>query len=340
LVLVIIDGHHRLEAVGLLQACGYGPVGTKNSATWVIPTIVLKKECPDEICRAIAWALTDHQRFSHAMNTIDTLHAIRCSVEPRLQRKEEATAMIAGVLGELSMVSTDDQTLHKSTVEQAITFYKCVRTQNTTGETAYDEVLTLGCQHHSKVYSAVKALGGVVFATDAGDGLPPALLDSSSCFLPYFGSGNKRGGGFLPSGPKQSVILQSSKPDEVIALMRRAYAHWLVTGGTYLSKIEWEGLIGLGKDKTEKQKLTKWQALCKEDNLFLKEIQQATDLTEWQAMQVLCLSLSLRLSLSLSRSLSLSPTLSLSLSLPLLHSGTQCRFLLLADPATCCTPPC
>jgi hypothetical protein len=331
LILVIIDGHHRLEAVGLLQACGYGPDGTKNGGTWVIPTIVLKKECPDEICRAIAWALTDHQRFSHAMNTIDTLHAIRCSVEPRLQRKEEATAMIAGVLGELSMVSTDDQTLHKSTVEQAISFYKCIRTADNTGETAYDEILTLGCQHHSKVYSAVKALGGTVCRADTVDGLPASILDTSSCFLPYFGSGNKRGGGFLPSGSKQSVILQSSKPDEVIALMRRAYAHWLVTGGTYLTKAEWEGLIGLGvKDKTEKHKVTKWQALCKEDNLFLNEIRQATDLTEWQAMQVLSLSLSLSLALSLS------------LSLPLLKlpSGTQCRFLLLADTATCCTPPC
>ena len=44
--MVIIDGHHRLEAVGVLQACGYGPDGTKSNVKWVIPTIVLKADVP------------------------------------------------------------------------------------------------------------------------------------------------------------------------------------------------------------------------------------------------------------------------------------------------------
>ena len=54
-VLDIIDGHHRVEAVGLLEGLGYGPEGKISPGRWILPTVILKAETPDEVCRAIAW---------------------------------------------------------------------------------------------------------------------------------------------------------------------------------------------------------------------------------------------------------------------------------------------
>jgi hypothetical protein len=54
-ILDIIDGHHRVEAVGLLEGLGYGPNATLDNARWKLPTIVLKGDYPDEVCRSIAW---------------------------------------------------------------------------------------------------------------------------------------------------------------------------------------------------------------------------------------------------------------------------------------------
>jgi hypothetical protein len=292
----IIDGHHRVEAVGLLEGLGYGPEGKISPGRWILPTVILKAETPDEVCRAIAWGLTDNQRYSHYMTTVDTLHWIRACAEPLLASNVHNNVIVSTTEKELSLVAMEgqDPVLTGKNVENAIAFYKCVRTVNTSGHSAYDEIMLLASQHHINVFKNVQLLGGKLLCSTEENGVPPMLATPASCFLPFFGTGTKAKGGFLPAGDKQSIFIQKTPVDEQIALIQRAYSYWILSGGNFMPRTMWENLVGMDKgkamDPAAQAKATAWQKQCKEDTLTIETLRGDTDLFVLQAMQVMAFS--------------------------------------------------
>ena len=233
--LELIDGFHRVEAVGLLEAIGHGPSATVDGQKWMIPTIVLSENCSDETCRSIAWALTAGQEFSHPMTSIDILHTVNTIAlsSPRILTKDALYQELHS-----NMEGRKDGAISKDTLNLALRFYKCVSRLNGEGTSCYMEILRLGCQDHTEVQTSVYDLDKTVLKPD-GSRLSP----SPSCFLPMWGSGNRAGGGFVPADNKQKILTRTTEPDIMIALYRRAYGEWIMSGGDFMTRDQYQKLV-------------------------------------------------------------------------------------------------
>ena len=171
--LYTIDGYHRLDAVGLLEKEGYGPsIPTGiNHEKWPISTLVLREGCPDNICRAIAWALTETQKFSHTMTSIDILYAVQTIAT---HTKDEIT--VEKLVSEFMLPNI---VMRKSILETALSFFKCIYYRPSNEKSPYEEIVRLASQNHLEVREHAKEFCGI-------------LADSSrltdSCFLPMMGS--------------------------------------------------------------------------------------------------------------------------------------------------------
>ena len=199
-----VDGHHRHESVLILEDRKVGPntlvPHSESNDKWPLPAISLRPECPDEACRSIAWALTDHQKFSHGLNTIDILHAINCSVEGR--KRKGLITNLADLEAELNQVSLE-QTVATTVLKRAY-FMVQVLSQQVEGEgiTTLDEVMRLASQNHFAVFCRLREENAVPQAVASN-----RLEDGAACFIAKIGGGRSTGSGFVPCDDKQSILL-------------------------------------------------------------------------------------------------------------------------------------
>ena len=282
-----VDGHHRHEAVVILEGLGYGPEpgGEKTWTKWPLGVIPLKEDCPDEDCRAIAWALTDHQKLTHAMNSVDTLHAVSCCVEARKKKQQQTT--VEDLEKELNCVTMDEDKLRENHIQTALDLYRLTTVEPKDGGlTAYQEIMRLSCCNHEAVFNHLKAMNAVLENVKV-----TGVADAAACFIPKFGSGRTAGGGFVPCGMRQGILVPSKTlPSFTLAMFRRAYGYWITTGGLFLTKKDYEELAGtkLEVNTADRENATKWAKLQLEDYLLItNELASHIEPTEVQALEVL-----------------------------------------------------
>ena len=153
---------------------------------------------------------------------------------------------INDVLNHLNSASNSEEAgtiISLTEVEEAMGLLDSLSKRTDRGILVYDEVtLIAGRDQHAiylKLVEVTKDMQGMQFNEEAG------LLVSGlagKCFLPDFNSSGKKGrydqskGGWLPTGKKQKVFKKITPASEVLAVMRYAYAYWVVSGGNYLGK--------------------------------------------------------------------------------------------------------
>jgi hypothetical protein len=268
-----VDGHHRHEAILMLEHIKVGPntlaAHSEDNDKWLMPSISLQPDCPDADCRSIAWALTDQQKLSRAINSVDMLHAVNCSIEGRKQ-KGQRTAL-ADLESEMNLVSLEVVSdVGTKELEKAYLLVKALsRTLDDEATTPLQEVMRLACQNHTAVFKELKQMNGIENNVESS-----ALEDGATCFIPKFGSGKNTGGGFVPIGNKQNILHGKTNVQVAIAIMRWAYAYWIVTGGLYPSRLQYEGLWG-GQQATPDAKASSQ----KQDFLLIKTFSLQAELT-------------------------------------------------------------
>ena len=270
-VVTPFDAHHRLDAAIELEQEGYGPDSTWRNVVagdYDVPAYVLKPECTDETARAIAIAITQNEVATHSSNALGTLHVVRLAKADR--DKQGKSVKINDILSYLNSASNSEEagTLISITeVEEALGLLESLSKRTDRSILVYDEVtLIAGRDQHAiylKLVEVTKDIQGMQF--DAEAGLLVTGL-AGKCFLPDFKSGKKgrydgSKGGWLPTGRKQKVFGKITPASEVMAVMRYAYAYWVVSGGNYLSKADYEQLI---TDQT-------WQSEQDQDMILLRE---------------------------------------------------------------------
>jgi hypothetical protein len=246
-VVTPFDAHHRIDGAIELQQEGYGPDSTWRNpieGDYEIPAYVLKPECTDETARAIALAITQNEIATHSNNALGTLHVVRLAKADR--DKQGKSVKINDILSYLNSASNSEEagTLISITeVGEALGLLESLSKRTDRSILVYDEVtLIAGRDQHAiylKLVEVTKDMQGMQFNEEAG------LLVSGlagKCFLPDFNSSGKKGrydqskGGWLPTGKKQKVFKKITPASEVLAVMRYAYAYWVVSGGNYLGK--------------------------------------------------------------------------------------------------------
>jgi outer membrane biosynthesis protein TonB len=163
------------------------------------------------------------------------------------------------VAAELNLAAAGKKMVTEDHVQRLIVFIDRLKKKNGDDVSAFEEVVRLGSLHHLDIFNDLLHL------VEEGNIPPGTVADvfgPGTCFLPMIGSGKLKDGGFLPATAFCTAINKFTKADEWIAMMRRAFARWLLTGGVFCSEKEWSWMAD---DEG------KWQEAQAEDYLTLAE---------------------------------------------------------------------